>query len=165
MLHLHTLAIVLHAVSAIGVFIIGIICIAQSTIPRQLPLARAVFVLLILMVLFLVVAIFLHVSSLPTLTRIIFGGLTILAVYMLWRAFQALSVLREPHGDPVAVIDHIGFVLISLFDGFAIVSSIDLHAPGWLIAIVAIGAVAVGIYAINRRKKTFSMQRRIVHQK
>jgi len=41
-------------------------------------------------------------------------------------------------------IDHIGFTLISLFEGFIIVSGIDLGAPGWLTAIVAVLGVVVG---------------------
>jgi hypothetical protein len=49
-------------------------------------------------------------------------------------------------------------VLISLFDGFAIVSALDLQAPGWLVAVVAVGAVGIGIYGINVRKKTLKMQ-------
>jgi len=57
-----------------------------------------------------------------------------------------------------AVIDHIGFNLISLFDGFSIVSSLDLQAPGWLVAVIAVGAVALGIYAINLRKKALTRQ-------
>jgi hypothetical protein len=55
---------------------------------------------------------------------------------------------------------HIGFILISLFDGFAIITAIDLQAPAWLVAVVAGGAVALGIYAINLRKKTLPMQSR-----
>jgi uncharacterized protein YbjT (DUF2867 family) len=109
---------------------------------------------------FLVIAILSHVSSLPTITQIVFGGLAILGLYMIWRAVQAVSVLREPNGNQLAVIDHIGFILISLFDAFAIVSSIDLHAPVWLVAVIAVGAVALGIYAINVRKKMLPMQSR-----
>ena len=47
-----------------------------------------------------------------------------------------------------------------MFDGFAIISAIDLQAPGWLIAIIAVGAVVLGIYAINVRKKTLTIQSR-----
>src|SRR5436305_622800 len=127
---MHTFAIVVHATSAIAAFIIGIVLIFQSNTLRQLQLARAVLVLLILLEVFLVIAILSHVTSLPTITQIIFGGLAILGVYMIWRAVQAVSVLRQPHPNQGAVIDHIGFNLISLFDGFAIISAIDLHAPG-----------------------------------
>ena len=73
-------------------------------------------------------------------------------------AVQALSVLQEQNGNQLAVIDHIGFNLIALFDGFAIIIALDLHAPGWLVAVIAVGAVGVGIYGINVRKKTLKMQ-------
>ena len=154
MLDLHTLSIVVHALSATGAFIIGVVLIFQRNTLRQLQLGGAFLVLLVLMEVFLVIAILSHVTSLPTLTQIIFGGLAILGVYMIWRAVQAVSVLREQPGNQAAVIDHIGFDLISLFDGFAIISAIDLQAPGWLVTIIAVSAVALGIYAINVRKKT-----------
>src|SRR5437763_3557958 len=96
---------------------------------------------------FLVIAIISHFNSLAGITQIIFGGLTILGLYMIWRTIQALTVLQQ-NGNQLAVIDHIGFILISLFDGFAIITAIDLKAPGWLVAVIAIGAVAIGIYAI-----------------
>jgi hypothetical protein len=156
MLDLHTLAIVIHALSATGAFIIGIVILFQSKTSRQLQLGVAFLVLLILMEVFLVIAILSHVTSLPTITQIIFGGLAILGLYMIWRAVQAVSVLREQPANQRAVIDHVGFNLISLFDGFAIISAIDLHAPGWLIAVIAVGAVALGIYTINLRKKRVS---------
>ena len=158
MLDLHTLAIVIHAVSATGAFIVGIVCLFQRNMLRLLQLGVAFLVLLILMEVFLVVAILSHVTSLPVITQIIFGGLAILGLYMIWRAVQAVSVLQEQKRNQVAAIDHIGFNLIALFDGFAIISAIDLHAPGWLVAVIAVGAVVIGIYAINVRKKTLTIQ-------
>ncbi len=156
---MHTIAIVVHATSAIAAFIIGVVLIFQRNTLRQLQLARAFLVLLILMEVFLVIAILSHVTSLPTITQLIFGGLVILGVYMIWRAVQALTVLtKQNQADQLKVIDHVGFVLISLFDGFAIVSALDLQAPGWLVAVIAVGAVGVGIYGINVRKKTLKMQ-------
>ncbi len=156
---MHTIAIVAHATSAIAAFIIGVVLIFQRNTLRQLQLARAFLVLLILMEVFLVIAILSHVTSLPAITQLIFGGLVILGVYMIWRAVQALTVLtKQNQADQLKVIDHVGFVLISLFDGFAIVSALDLQAPGWLVAVIAVGAVGVGIYGINVRKKTLKMQ-------
>ena len=156
---MHTIAIVAHATSAIAAFIIGVVIIFQRNTLRQLQLARAFLVLLILMEVFLVIAILSHVTSLPTITQLIFGGLVILGVYMIWRAVQAVTVLtKQNQADQLKVIDHVGFVLISLFDGFAIVSALDLQAPGWLVAVIAVGAVGVGIYGINVRKKTLRMQ-------
>ncbi len=115
--------------------------------------------LLILMGVFLVIAIFSHLTSLSAIKQLIFGGLVILLIYMIWRAVQAVTVLtRQQPEDQLKVVDHVGFVLISLFDGFAIVSAIDLHAPGWLIAIIAVGAVAIGIWGQTARKTTLKMQ-------
>src|SRR5215469_11007637 len=121
MLDLHTSAIVLHALSATGAFLVGIVLLFQSNTLRQLQLARAVVVLLILMAVFLVIAILSHLTSLPTSKQLIFGGLFILLVYMIWRAIQAVIVLqKQQQVDQLKVIDHIGFVLISLFDGLVI---------------------------------------------
>ncbi len=153
MLDFHTLSIVVHALSGIGAFVVGIVLIFQRDTLRQRQFGVVFVVLLVLLEVFLVIAILSHVTSLPGMMQIIFGGLAILGLYMIWRAVQALSVLREPHGNQGAVIDHIGLTLISLFDGLAFISAIDLQAPGWLVAVIAVGAVAIGIYALNVRKK------------
>ena len=158
MLDVHTLAIVVHALSATGAFVVGVVLLFQRETLRRLQLGVAFVVLLVLLEVFLVIAILSHVTSLPTIMQIIFGGLALLGGYMIWRAVQAVSVLREPHGNQGVVIDHVGFNLIALFDGFAIISAIDLHAPGWLVAVIAIGAVALGNYAINVRKKMLTGQ-------
>ena len=157
MLYLHTIAIILHAAIATSALIIGIILILQKDTLRQLQLSVAFLVLLILMEVFLVTAFLSHVTSLPLVTQIIFAGLAVLGLYMVWRAVQAWSILREQRGDPQAVIDHVGFNLISLFDGFAIITSLDLGVPGWLVGVIAVAVVAIGIYAINTRKKALAV--------
>jgi hypothetical protein len=64
-------------------------------------------------------------------TGCIFGEQYQPYLYMIWRAVQAVTVLtKQNQADQLKVIDHVGFVLISLFDGFAIVSALDLQAPG-----------------------------------
>ena len=151
---LHTISVVVHALSATGALITGIVLLFQRDTLRQLQLVVALVVLLILMEVFLVIAILSHVTSLPAITQIIFLGLAILGLYMIWRAVQAVSVLQDQNGNQLAVIDHIGFNLIALFDGFAIIIALDLHAPGWLVAVIAVGAVVVGNYALSVRKKT-----------
>lgn len=156
---LHTTAIVLHALSATGAFLIGIVLLFQNNTLRQLHLARAVVVLLILMAVFLVIAILSHVTILPTSKQLVFGGLFILLLYMIWRAVQAVTVLtKQQPADQLKVIDHIGFVLISLFDGSVIVSALDLQAPVWLVVVIAVGGVLLGIFAITVRKRQLTMK-------
>jgi len=97
------------------------------------------------MIVFLAGAILAHVGQLEALQRGIFAGLFVLSLYMLFRGTQARTVLRGQHDDWWTIyVDHIGFTLISLFEGFIIVSGIDLGAPGWLTAVVAVLGVVVG---------------------
>jgi uncharacterized membrane protein len=57
-------------------------------------------------------------------------------------------------GWRLSFVSHIGFVLISLFDGFCIVLAIDLLMPAWVVITVAVLGVAVGIIALRARAKT-----------
>ena len=50
-------------------------------------------------------------------------------------------------------MDDIGFLLISLVDGFVIVTALDLGAPPWAVAPLAVAAVVVGHRAIGRAKR------------
>ena len=45
-----------------------------------------------------------------------------------------------------------------VFDGFAIISAIDLQAPGWLVAVISVDTVAIGNYVLSVRKKTPTIQ-------
>jgi len=74
-LNLHLLAIIIHALSATGAFIVGIILLFQRNTYRQLQLGVAFLVLLVLMEVFLITAILSHVNSLPTITQIILEDL------------------------------------------------------------------------------------------
>ena len=156
---MHTIAIFVHTISAIAAFIVGTMMLFQNNVHQKQQLGRALLLFLILLEIFLLLAIISHWQSLQVITQVTFVGLAILALYMIWRAVQALTILtKQNQEDQLKVIDHVGFVLISLFDGFAIVSAIDLQAPGWLVAVIAVGAVGIGIYGINLRKKTLKIQ-------
>jgi len=156
---LHTISIFVHAISAIAAFIVGTLMLFQHNVHRKQQLGRALLLFLILLEVFLLLAIISHWQSLQVITQVTFAGLAILGLYMIWRAVQALTILtKQNQEDQLKVIDHVGFVLISLFDGFAIVSAIDLQAPGWLVAVIAVGAVGIGIYGINLQKKTLKIQ-------
>jgi len=46
--------------------------------------------------------------------------------------------------------DDVGFTVIALFDGFVIVSSLDLGAPIWLVVVIGVFGVLGGRAAISR---------------
>lgn len=143
---MHLIMIVLHATAAALCFIFG----ALTLLPHlshhsRLTLSTSYLGTLIAMIVFLAGAILAHLGQLAPLQRGIFAGLFILSLYMLFRGTRARMVLRTQYdGWWPLYVDHIGFTLISLFEGFIIVSGIDLAAPGWLTALVAILGVVAG---------------------
>jgi len=77
--------------------------------------------------------------------RIVFPGLLGLAIYMLYRARKAsLLFAAQRNGWKHDYIEHIGFTLISLFEGFVIVGGLNSGLPGWLVALLAIAGVLAG---------------------
>jgi hypothetical protein len=142
----HLIMIVLHATAAALCFILGALTLfPHLSHHSRLTLSTFYMGTLIAMIAFLAGAILAHVGQLEALQRGIFAGLFVLGLYMLFRGVRARTVwLTQRDGWWTIYVDHIGFTLISLFEGFIIVSGIDLGAPGWLTAIVAVLGVIVG---------------------
>jgi hypothetical protein len=147
----HTVLIVLHAAAALMCFAAGVLClrVRAATAGRF----RVYFWSLVAMLVFVLAAIAVHWGELDTAARLTFAGLGLLGLYMAWRAARAGTRLRRrgPDWQP-RYVDDIGFTLISLFDGFVIVTALDLGAPVWLVIVAAVAGVAGGIYAMNRVK-------------
>jgi hypothetical protein len=147
----HHLLIFLHAFGGVISFISGCIALipslkrnARSTLLSLFLAAQAV----------LTVALFGVVAydwpHFVLSQQIIFGGLCLLALYMAWRAFAAYRAFRDHRpGWMQPFADQVGFNLISLFDGFVIISALDLSAPGWLVGVIAVLGVVMGIWATN----------------
>lgn len=149
---LHTLFIAVHAVSGTVAFAAG--CLALRPPPRGEPPAfRLYLAALWLMVFFLVLVVALDLPTLDTVTRLVFGALTVLALYMGWRGWQAFQCLRRRDaGWAGTYIDDVGFTLIALFDGFIIIAALDLGAPVWLVVALGVLGVVGGRAAIDRMK-------------
>jgi hypothetical protein len=73
----------------------------------------------------------------------------------LWRTLGAARALAaQPARRRVTFIGQVGFVLISLFDGFAIVTALDLHLGPVVVALSAVvGVAVVGVFAIRTATK------------
>ena len=86
--------------------------------------------------------------------QIVFPGLLGLALFMLFRAWGAGVVFAAQQNDwKLGYVEHIGFTLISLLEGFIIVGGLDLGFPGWLVAIVAIMGLFAGRWLIGFAKR------------
>jgi hypothetical protein len=82
---------------------------------------------------------------------VIFGGLVLLGLFMVGRAAAARRLRRRAAGDwRRPSMAHVGFTLIALWEGFVIVLAIDLGAPGWLVAVLAVLGLVAGVRVLHR---------------
>lgn len=143
--------------TGVACFAAGLLCI-----PLQAPGSwrfRVYAGSLMAMLGFVAAAIGVSWADLELTSRLVFSGLFGLGLYMAWRVYRAWARLRRPvSGWRPRYLDDVGFTLISLFEGLVIVAAIDLGLSGWLVALIALGGVAGGIYAMNRVKTRLSAQ-------
>ena len=146
---LHTVLIYGHAVGGLVAFGLGCLVLRPRQ-QKESAVFRAYFVSLWVMVLLLALVVGADWAELPPVSRMTFGGLTLLALYTGLRGWQARRLLYNQTADWQGdYVSHVGFTLISLFDGFVIVGALDMNAPGWIVGAVGVLGVVVGISAIN----------------
>ena len=151
---LHIILITIHACVAIVSFIFGFIVLRPPSKQGVSPLYRVFIIALWLMVLSLIAVVCVDWIQLNMASRIVFGTLTLFAIYIGWRGWRASYQFRTRHGAwKKKYIDDIGFTLIALFDGFAIIFVLDLGAPVWAAVTTGVLAVFVGRFSLARFKK------------
>lgn len=150
----HSGLIVLHAITATVSFVAGCLLLWS---PKYM-LNRTVFNLylwpLIAMVLLLAGAVFVGWENYSDVERIVFPGLLGLGFFMLFRAWGAGLVLATQQKNwKLGFVEHVGFTLISLFEGFIIVGGLDAGLPGWLVALIAFMGLFAGRWIIGAAKR------------
>ena len=139
-----------HAFAATVSLISGLVVITSRKHLVDRRLFSVYLWTLVGMTVFLTGAMLMRWPGYASTERITFSGLLVLALYMLHRAFRAQALIEARQNDwKREYIHHIGFTLISLFEGFIIVALINLKTAGWIIAIVAILSVLVGRRTID----------------
>ena len=157
----HTALILLHAATATVAFFAGCLLIFSPTYISNQRLFNLYIWMLGGMVVLLADAIFIYWSEYSDLERIIFPALLGLGIFMFLNARIAGGLLKEGKKNwKTGYIESIGFTLISLFEGFIIVSGLNSGVQGWLVAVIAILGVVAGrwviAYAKQRAIETFS---------
>lgn len=150
----HNTLILLHATAATLAFFGGCLLIFS---PKYFS-SRGLFYLylwsIIAMVLLLAGAIFVSWSNYSDIERVLFPGLLGLAFFMAFRAWGAGVVFATKQKNwKLGYVEHIGFTLISLFEGFVIVGGLDIGLPGWVVAIVAIAGLLAGRWSVGLAKQ------------
>ena len=148
----NTLFITLHAVAATVAFGAGALSAASG---RYLGVYRAAMAVMLAA---LVPAVLVDWATTDATARIVFAGLLVLGAVMVVRAELAARRAPARTGGPTAgYLEHIGFTLIALADGFVVVTAIRSGAPGWAVGVLAVGVVLVGHVTLR------SAERRLVH--
>jgi hypothetical protein len=141
----NTVFVTVHAVAAVAAFAAGLLALRTGRSLAVYRLAVAV------MATALVPAVLVDWATTDLPARVAFAGLIGLAAVMVVRA--ELAGRRPPRvtgGPTPAYVDHIGFTLISLAVGFAVVSGIRLGAPSWVVAALGVGIVLAGRSTLGR---------------
>ena len=151
---LHNLFILLHTVAAIVSFFAGSLLLFSRTYATNERLFGLYFWSLAAMAVLLAGAIIVYWKEYTDTEQIVFPGLLGLALFMLFRGWGAGLVLHTQQKDwRLGYIEHIGFTLISLFEGFIIVSGLNSGLPGWLVALVAVIGLLMGRWVIASAKR------------
>lgn len=151
---IHTALIVIHAAAAVTAFGFG--CALMVRPPERSTAVRLVayLVAIAIAVVALVTVVAVDFARLPLVKQIAFSALVVLAIVLLVRSILAVrNVALRPARWMHRFVGHIGFVLISLFDGFCIVFTIDLKLPPYVVAASAVLGVVVGVLAIRGATK------------
>jgi hypothetical protein len=97
-----------------------------------------------------------HWGELSDPERYAFPALILLALYMLFRAWQSFMEWYVPHeGWRQRLINHVGFNLISLFEGLLIVGAIDLRFPAPVVGLLALLGIVAGSMVVGRVKQMY----------
>ncbi len=152
---MHRLFIMLHAISGAVSFVAGCLLIFSTGQGVNRPLFGLYAGFLAVLVGSLLGAMIVNWMVYGVAERVIFSGLLGLGVYMLYRAWRAhlARETRSPHARH-DYIEHIGFTVISLFEGFIILTVLRMSDSGWLVALFAILGVVAG-----RRMIAFAQRR------
>jgi uncharacterized membrane protein YfcA len=146
----HNVLIILHASAATISFFAGCLVVLVPIYTANQGVFRLYWWSLIGMVIILLGAILVYWTEYSSIERIIFPGLLVLGFYMLFRARSASHLLQAQQNDWKSnYIEHIGFTLISLFEGFIIVSGLNSGVAGWLVALLAILGLLAGRWLIG----------------
>lgn len=146
----HVLLIALHAVSGLVALTAGVFILRPPN-GEPPPLFRVYLGALWAMICFLAAVVGLDWPELDFPSRIVFGALTVFAIFIGWRGWSARQNARyRASGWEHVYLENVGFTLIALFDGFVIIAALDLGAPIWLVIVIGLLGVLGGRFAIDR---------------
>jgi hypothetical protein len=143
-----TLAVLVRSAAAVAALVLGLRLLRQASRHRPPMGLRWFQATLVLMTAALLGVVVLDWTDLAAATRVAFVALCVLAGTMVWEADRARRFAGRPGSAmsparSAAFVEAVGFTVIALVDGFAIITALDLGAPGWIVATVGVLVVLV----------------------
>jgi hypothetical protein len=143
-------AIGIHAVAAVVALFVGSLLVSRVRSGRAAAGIWVYWLSLAVMTLALLVAVALDWPSTDVAARTAFVALIVLAFAMVWQAERARRIASDVSIEQRRrFIDRVGFTLIALVVGFAVVTALDVGAPGWVVAVVGVATVLAGRRAVE----------------
>lgn len=153
---LRTIFLSLHIAGGLAGLLIGAFAIRPPLGEARLWLRRAYAAALVALFVFLSATVAVDWSRLQTTQQFIYVALIALAAFMVTRVFLTFRVAqRQGSGWESRYMNHVYFTYISPWEGLFIVGLIDLGAPGWLVAAVAIGVLVLGAVPFSNYSRRF----------
>jgi hypothetical protein len=151
---IHNMIILLHATAATIAFFAGSLLIFSPTYISNQWVFNLYLWTLAAMVILLAGAIVVYWAEYSDAERIIFPALLGLGIFMFLNARIAYGLLHAEKGNwKRGYIESIGFTLVSLFEGFIIVSGLNAGMSGWLMAGTAVLGLLAGRWLIGLAKR------------
>jgi hypothetical protein len=141
-------AVLVHAGAGSVALVLGAWLLARAGRQRPLSGFPWYYAAVVLMAVALLATVALDWGELRVPTRVAFVALCVLAGTMVWEADRARR-FRGRRGAPMsparagAFVEAVGFTVIALVVGFAIITALDVGAPSWLVAAVGVLVVVV----------------------
>lgn len=140
----HTVLITLHATAGVLALLFGWLAV------RRARLFDVYLHSLAGMALFLAAAVAVEWQATENSARVLFTALTALAAFMVWRAVHARRSRPAAAARPSpGYVADVGFTLVALVDGFAVVTVLNLGAPVWLVVTTGVLIAVAGHFAIT----------------
>lgn len=147
----HLILIAAHAVAGLIALVTGLVAL------RSGRLFDVYLGSLAGMTLFLVLAIGIRWDTIDSIARVLFTAFAGLAGIMVWRATRARRDRPSGASRPSAsYLDHVGFTLVALFDGFCVIAVLDAGAPMWVVVGTGVVIAIAGHFGLRWAKRVLT---------
>ena len=137
----------LHAVAGLVALVLGVVALV-----RHGRLITAYLIALAAMTVMLTAAIVAEWNELETVSRIVFVAFAGLAGVMVGRGWAARRIVGR--GPSAAYVEHLGFTLVALVDGFLVIAVLDLSGSTVAAVLTGVAVAVAGHFVLGAVRRS-----------